>query len=88
MQVEVCLDESIPKSLSSISTKGSYFRPMGRHDLSFFLSLLLLADIIVPLFPRIVVHASVYETEAMVHAPRASPKCTFPYFEKFGPFCL
>ena len=28
-------------------------------------------------FPRIVVHASIYETEAMVHAPKVSPKCTF-----------
>ena len=37
-------------------------------------------------FPRIVVHAPVYETEAMVHAPKVSPNCTFFYFEKIGPF--
>ena len=38
-------------------------------------------------FPRIVVHAPVYEAEAMVHAPKVSPKCTFLfYFEKIGPF--
>ena len=28
-------------------------------------------------FPRIVVHAPIYETEAMVHAPKVSPKSTF-----------
>ena len=37
-------------------------------------------------FPRNVVHAPVYETEAMVHAPKVSPNCTFFYFEKIGPF--
>ena len=27
--------------------------------------------------PRIVLHAPIYETEAMVDAPKVSPKCTF-----------
>ena len=76
MQIEVCLDESMPKSLSSIPTKGSYFRPMGRHDSSFFSFVATSCRYNCTVFPRIVVHASIYETEAMVHAPKVSPKCT------------
>ena len=34
-------------------------------------------------FPRIVVHAPIYETEAMVHAPKVSPKCTFFLPQKY-----
>ena len=29
------------------------------------------------IFPGIHVHAPVYESKAMVHAPKVSPKCTF-----------
>ena len=34
-------------------------------------------------FPRIVVRAPIYETEAMVHAPKVSPKCTFFLPQKY-----
>ena len=38
------------------------------------------------MFARIVVHAPVYKTEAMVHAPKVSPKCTFFISKKSGRF--
>ena len=40
---------------------------------------------IIPYFPRILVHAPVYETEAMLQAPKMSPSALF-YFEKIGSF--
>ena len=47
----------------------------------------MLIEILIPtVFPRIVVHAPVYETEAMVHAPKVSQECTFFTSKKSGRF--
>ena len=41
---------------------------------------------LITIFPRIVVHAPVYDTEAMVHVPKLSLKRTFFTSQKIGLF--
>ena len=60
---------------------GSLLRPEATgYGLVYFIQNMLKVKVcllIITVFPRIVVHVSIYETEAMVHVPKVSPKCSF-----------